>query len=239
MELIFGERGLQARIVKGGNTYVKPVALKDVAAKLSNGISVDFGLLPPNSRTISTVGPHHIVGVELGSGRYTLTVARDGKQTKISNVPLPAAFFVFVLTKTGKMFRQTKAYLFALGNDRIVLAKDKLYKFPVPNIYNNADNAENQICWGGDNELYDLPSLAGAESLVRTFFNAPFNHDLFGTDKLDPKFPWGKVSKPDRIDEFFKLLSEQPEFKTDWLAPTIPVYANYTTAINTITASLR
>lgn len=241
MELIFGEKTIQARIVKDGVTYVKPVPLKDVAAKLTIGASVDFGLLPPNSRTIKTVGPHHIVGVELCSGKYPITVTNrsTGRTTKLASVPLPAAFFVFVLTKHGKMFKQSSAYVFALANDRIILAKDKLYKFPTPNVYNASDDRENQICWGNEEDRYDLPSLAGAESLVRNFFNAPFNSDLFGAQKTSPKFPWDKVSSIDRADEYFKLLEDQGEFKTEWLAPTTAPFANYETAIDTITASLR
>lgn len=240
MEIVIGPKGLQARMVKSGVTHVKAVALRDVAAKLNQGTSVNFGLLPVNTRTSNVVGNHYIVGTELPPLKIDINVTNaDGRSSVVKKVALPASLFVFVLTKTGQIYKQAKAFVFALENDRIILPKDKLFKMPLPNIYNIGDNRENEICWGDKQRQYDLQSLASAEGLVKTFFAAYFNSDLFGTNKTSPKFPWDKISSAENVKEYFQLLAGEPEFKREWLTPCSAPYATYTTAIETIMSSLR
>jgi len=162
--------------------------------------------------------------------------------TSYSNTPkalgkanFPASLFLFNLTKANEFYFVTNAYIFAMKQDNIMLGIDGLYRYPTPNVFQDA-----RICWGKNEEaIKNFKSLAALNGAVRRFFTAPFNSDLFATHNLSPKFPWGKLTRTpdsDTAEQYLSFLTKNP-FDNEWLVPHTSEFKNFDTAIKTIFAS--
>jgi hypothetical protein len=107
--------------------------------------------------------------------------------------------------------------MYALSGNRLLFSTDKLFVYPLPNIYHR----DNLICWGENQNKVEMKSLAAVEGLVKTFFESPFNKDLFDTGKLGNTFPWNKMKKREEgydIEVYFDYLAKN-DFQKEWLRP--------------------
>lgn len=213
------DNGAQVSIDKNGTTHAKNVDFGELLAIMQSHAVYDFGLLPPNTRYLSTSGNNFTIAVEVPPGNRNLQVGPDHevKKQTIEKVSLPAAIVIFQLIRRDGGYAPNSVYMYAIEGDRLLFSTDKLFVYPLPNIYHE----DNKICWGNNDPSQKIKSLAGVEGLIRTFFSAPFNNDLFDTKKLGMSFPWKKVGNADRgydVVRYFEFLSQNP-FDRSWLRP--------------------
>lgn len=208
------EGSTQISVTKGGVKHTKTVDFGELISLMQAHAVHDFGLLPPNTRYLATAGNNFTIAVEVPPG--TRTVHVGGETNKVEGVQLPAALFVFQLVRRAGVYLPSQIYVYGLKGDRLLFSTDELFVYPLPNIHHE----DNRICWGKNSTDLKLKSLAGVEGLIRTFFTAPFNSDLFDTKKLSHTFPWNKVSSPGdyNVKRYFEYLAENG-FDRDWLRP--------------------
>ena len=216
-----------------GGKQVKGVDLTDLVKVLSTNVAFDMGFLPIGTRYIGIKGDQTHIAVERPAGIYDISFSSRGSGggEHIGKANLPAALFMFVLTKANEHYFVSNSYVFAMRQDSVMLGIDGLYKYPTPNIFPDA-----RICWGQNDEaLKNFKSLAALNGAVRRFFTAPFNDDLFQTSHLSSKFPWGQVPR-DTVSPaagYLKFLTEHP-FDNEWLATHNSEFKNFDTAVKTI-----
>lgn len=205
--------------------YSKSVDLAEVVGLLSTNVSQDFGLLPQGCRYLTQKGNYTRLAMEVPSQVLTLTY---NDQT-INTVSIPPALFLFTVAKKPEGYSVIYSKLFAMRNENIILSTDALYHYPLPNVYD-----DNRICWGNNAAaIKGLKSLAALGGLVRRFFSAPFNQDLFNTKCLSSEFPWGEIEK--KTDylalNYMRYLSKNT-FSKSWLKPVADEnYNTFTKAI--------
>lgn len=205
-------------IDRGGQKHCKNVDFGELMAAMQQHSVHDFGLLPSNTRHLSVSGNNYTIMIEVPPGLRTLRIDNRGKEEIVEKVPLPSALFAFSLLFRDGGYWFNNAWVYALEYDRLMLSTDRLFAYPTPNIHPE----DNRICWGQNDTKTKMKSLAGVEELVRTFFAAASNADLFNTEKLDKaKFPWDKVKSHDGIYDipgYYKFLASNG-FNKEWLRP--------------------
>lgn len=229
------KNGTQLEHMKDGVRHCKIVDLGELIAVLQSHAVHDFGMLPANTRHIATSGNSVTIAVEVPPGKRDLTVAptkRGERMETIKGIPLPAALFVFNFIKREGRFMMNTSYLFAMEKDRLLFSNDNLYIYPLPNVYPK----DNRICWGDNEQGEGIKTLAAVEGLVKTYFNAPFNLDLFETTKFNKTFPWNKIRDTDgyySVKNYFNYLVENGFDKT-WLKSAGAKHNDFNTAIRNI-----
>lgn len=221
---------------ENGVKHLKNVDLQELITLLNSNAVFDFGLLPPNCRYISSNGNAITVAVELPPGKRDLTLKYVEGDKEISSrmeaVHMPAAMFVFQILRKDSKFHIKDVHLFAMDNDRLFFSKDKMFVYPLPNVYGYGEFYK--ICWGRSvvAEHMIIKSLAGVEGMVNKFITDPFNSDLFGTQITSEKFPWNKLKIKD-VKGYFEILRN--DFKSEWLRPAEKEFATFDTMIKTFT----
>lgn len=216
-----------------GNKQVKGIDLTDLVKVLSTNVAFDMGFLPAGTRYLGIKGDQTHIAVERPAGVYDISFASraPGPASVVGKANLPAALFLFVLTKANEHYFVSNSYVFAMKQNSIMLGIDGLYRYPTPNIFQDG-----RICWGtNEDAIKNFKSLAALNGAVRRFFTAPFNDDLFQTSYVSSKFPFGQVQRNDNslAANYLKFLTENP-FDTEWLAQSGSEYKNFDTAIKTI-----
>ena len=190
----------------------KSVDLAEIVAALSSNVSQDYGLLPQGCRHLTQKGNFTRLALEVPS--QVLTLAYNDQS--VNTVSIPPALFLFTVAKKPEGFNVIYSKVFAMRNESVILSTDALFTYPLPNIYE-----DNRICWGNNaSATKGLKSLAALGGLVRRFFSAPFNQDLFNTRCLNVEFPWGELDKKTEYLalNYFKYLSKNT-FNKSWLKP--------------------
>jgi hypothetical protein len=216
-----------------GNKQVKAIDLTDLVKVLSKDVSFDMGFLPIGTRYLGIRGDQIHVAMERPAGVYDVSFATGSNVEVVGKAHLPAALFLFVLTKANDAYFVGNSYIFAMRQDNIMLGIDGLYQYPTPNVFPDA-----RICWGQNEEaIKNFKSLAALNGVVRRFFTAPFNHDLFNTGHLSSKFPWSKVARADgegnSAKSYLKFLTENA-FEGEWLVPQRESLRNFDSVIKAI-----
>lgn len=213
-------KSAKVTVNKKGSKHSKYVDIGNLMAVMQQHAVHDFGLLPANTRYLAKSGNNYTIAVEMPARTCDLQVLdfRDSKKIKtVKAVNLPASIAFFQLIQKEDGFYHSTSFLFALEGQRLFLEKDKLYKFPLPNIHHE----DNRICWGNNDMSERIKSLAGVEGWLRSYFAAPFNSDLFDTKKMASQFPWNKLESTEGrfdVEGLFKLLADKP-FDVKWLTP--------------------
>lgn len=220
-----------ATISHGG--VVKPVNIKEFTRLIHAEHAVDLGLLPPGIRYLAAGASVIKAAVEVPAARYDICVHENSDQ-RFEKVGLPTALFFFELCKrngANGLFEMTKSYVYALAGNRLMFGMDRLYKYPIPNVY-----PEGRICWGyNDTNLRGIKTIAGLGGIVNTFFGAPFNNDLFSMGSVSSSFPWDENSKNGRgsASNYASILSGE-DFNPEWLSQAPPPYTSFNNALNSI-----
>jgi hypothetical protein len=215
-----------------GSKQVKGIDLSDLVKLLSTSVAFDMGFLPIGTRYLGVKGDQTHIAIERPAAQYDVAYhGRSGSIAQIGKVNLPAALFLFVLTKANDHYFVSHSHIFAMRQNNIMLGIDGLYRYPTPNVFPDA-----RICWGQNEEaIKNFKSLAALNGAVRRFFTAPFNEDLFQTSHVSAKFPWTQVSRGDglTVPNYFKFLVENT-FDSEWLVPHNAEFKNFDTAIKTV-----
>lgn len=220
MSLSFSKNGTMMGATIKGIQQTKAVDISEVLAIMNANAVHDFGLFPQNTRHLSIAGANYTIAVEIPERKINLLVQTSDvhKPKLVEKVPLPAGLAIFCFVAKDNGFFHTESYLFALAGDRLTFPTDKLYAYPLPNIYKD----EHKICWGHVDMKLKLKSLYGVEGLLSGYFSSQFNHDLFDTSKLhQTKFPWNKLVFAGGnydIHSYFRYLADNGLNK-DWLQP--------------------
>lgn len=214
-----------------GNHQTKSVDLSDLVKVLSTNVAFDMGFLPIGTRYLGVKGDQIHIAVERPASAYDVSFSNGSTTKVLGKANLPAALFLFVLTKANDAFFVNNAYIFAIKQDNIMLGIDGLYQYPTPNVFTDA-----RICWGSNEEaIKNFRSLAALNGAVRRFFTAPFNSDLFNQSMVSQSFPWAKVGADSsgQAERYLKFLTENP-FNSDWLMPHRNEMKNFDSAIKLI-----
>ena len=223
LEIQITEQGTNLAYVdpKGAKTC-KGIDLGDLVKVLSSNVSLDLGDLPIGTRNFGIKGDQVHLVVERPAAEHEVSF-QDSRVKKIGKVSLPAALFMFVLTKANDAYFVNKSHIFAMRQNHVQLGLDGLYAYPTPNVYEDA-----RICWGhNDDATKNFKSLAAINGLIYRFFTAPFNNDLFRTQCVSKNFPWKDLPAQDRLTEsYLEFLTTHP-FNVDWLTPARAECQNY------------
>jgi hypothetical protein len=199
--------------VEKGVIKQKLVTLSDLLDELSIYKVTNFGLLPKDVRVIESSGNLILIGIEFPKGKRDLNLS--GRKTPIANVDLPAGIVLERLSReSGGILNHVDTFVFALRGKRVQFPQDRLYHYPLPNIYGNG-----KICWGSV-KLGKIKKLSAVEGIASSFFANNFNGDLF-FDRLSGEFPetyqGGYSTK--KVQKYFTYLSKN-EFQENWLSET-------------------
>ncbi len=209
-----------------GVKHTKSVDLSDFIRAVSTNVAFDMGFLPAGTRYLGVKGDQTQIAVERPAASYD--VCFGNTSTQLGKAHLPAALFLFTLTKANDAYFVNDTRIFALKQDNVMLAIDPLYQYPTPNVYEDS-----RVCWGYNEEaIKNFKNLSALNGVVRRFFTAPFNHDLFRTRCVSGEFPWSNVGGDHTAADYLKFLTNQP-FKPDWLVPH-HLYNNFDAAIKGI-----
>jgi hypothetical protein len=155
-----------------GMRHTKSVDLSDFVRIVSTNVAFDMGFLPIGTRYLGVKGDQTQIAVERPAAQYDVSF---GSGTQIGKAHLPAALMLFTLTKANEAYFVSDSRIFALKQDNVMLSIDGLYHYPTPNVYEDA-----RICWGQNEEVIkNFKNLSALNGVVRRFFTAPFNNDLF------------------------------------------------------------
>ncbi len=194
-----------------GITHTKSIDFSDFIRAVSGSVAFDMGFLPIGTRYLGIKGDQTHVAVERPAASYDVSF---GNGTAVGKVNLPAALMLFTLTKANDAYFVADTRIFALKQDNVMLNIDALYQYPTPNVFEDA-----RVCWGQNEEATkNLRTLSALNGVVRRFFTAPFNNDLFRNQHVSKDFPWDSVAGDRTPLEYLKFLTQQP-FKPQWLVP--------------------
>lgn len=178
-----------------GMSNHKTIMVDNLISNLTSSFKFSTGLLPNNTRFFSGSASDYTIGIESPSrvrrflqASYTRTNA--GKLPKELKIPFPTCLFVFEV-HSGKI-KQSKVY--ALRNP-VAREIDTVYRFPFGNTYHDG-----KICWGG-NKLVAIATPMNLVSVIATFFDAPFNGDLFDGNTIRPS-----LDKDMKDKDFWSML---------------------------------
>lgn len=167
-----GRGDVTSRICMNLDTFAQKIA--------AQGLTISTPILPPRTISYSTDkdGNKYIWSFHPACKR---TIKWDGKVYK--NLAIPSivmshrfkANFQYI---SSSMYMCKPKMIYEVEKDMV------LYKFPFPNVYNDT-----HICWGGNNFMNSVyeechktgkwDNLMWTSQLYDTFFNSPFNNDLY------------------------------------------------------------
>ena len=155
---------------KKGNGRYRMVDAYDIARAITNEISYDSGLLPPNTLWWANTKEGAQVALYVPAGVRRLALQEDaGKAPKRYDIPLPNLIF---LCKAGH-----PPYVFAVF-DRPTGLKDRVYKAPLANVYNDG-----RTCGGSHKYSANLGEIP--DDFFKSFFSR--GADLSNRSKKHPQ----------------------------------------------------
>lgn len=151
----------------------KTVMMDNLISNLTSSFRFSTGLLPTNTRFFSGTTTDYVIGIESPARvrrflRSSYRTESTGKLPKELKIPFPACLFVFEVR--GAKIKQSKAFALRGPASREI---DTVCRFPFGNTYHDG-----RICWGS-NSLPAINNPMGLVGCVATFYDAPFNGDLF------------------------------------------------------------
>jgi hypothetical protein len=158
-----------------GISKQKLVMVSDVVSSLMSSFKFSTGLLPNNTRFFSGTKTSYTIGIETPPRirRFLKSSSSTGKLPGELKIPFPTCLFVFEVK--GGRITDTKVFALRGLAQREV---DTVCRFPFGNTYNDG-----RVCWGS-NKLPAIPNPLALVSIVATFFDAPFNGDLFDSSTI-------------------------------------------------------
>lgn len=156
----------------------KTVMVDNLISNLTSSFRFSTGLLPANTRFFSGTATDYLIGIESPSRvrrflRSSYNTQVNGKMPKELKIPFPTCLFVFEVRES----KVRKSQAFAVRGS-VVRESDTVCRFPFGNIYHDG-----RICWG-KNSLGAINNPVALTGVVATFFDAPFNGDLFDRNTI-------------------------------------------------------
>ena len=177
-----GSKQLLTNAENPGDYSVKlSMTLDTFATKIAaKGLVIATPVLPPRSVMFS---------VDKDGGKHLYSFHPRCKQTvtygssSYPDVSLPSIIFEHIL-KTDYKYAYSRMYMVKESNIYEIDKDTQLYRVPFPNVY-----SDSKICWGS-NPFFDTvyqqkersktwDNLHWMSNLYETFFNSPFNNDLY------------------------------------------------------------
>ena len=173
----------------------KTVVMDSLISNLTSSFKFSTGLLPNNTRFFSGTATDYIIGIESPSRvrrflRSSYTTRSSGKLPNELKIPFPTCLFVFYVK--GIKIRNTRVFSLRSPLSR---SNDVMSRFPFGNTYQDG-----KVCWGSAK----LPSISNPMMLVSciaTFYDAPFNGDLFDRQTFN------RPLDTDIASDFWSLLA--------------------------------
>ena len=156
---------------KDGLKNHKTVMVDNLISTLTSSFKFSTGLLPVNTRFFSGTVSDYLIGIESPARvrRFLKsTYFTQNNLPKELKIPFPSCLFVFDV-RGGKI---NKTKVFALKGP-IARESDTVCRFPFGNTYHDG-----KVCWGR-NTMPAISNLTSLTQVVATFYDAPFNGDLF------------------------------------------------------------
>lgn len=97
---------------------------------------------------------------------------RFGRPVRAFDIMVPNA--VLFMDKNIE-YNRTKVKVFTTGGTTVMTGNERLYEYPMPNIYEE----DGSICWGDLESGAQIESLRNIEGLFPSFLASEFNHDLY------------------------------------------------------------
>lgn len=211
ISISMNDKGAIVSYDNGSLSHKTPASVQDIHNILNQHNSVDFGLLPANTRFVKRNKNLTYVVIEIPERKYTI----NAFGTKVENVPLPPGLFhVRLIVDNSKYKFYGNGRIFAL-NGPLIKTDQLIYQYPTPNV-----NLGGEICWGHENkrpcDIY-YQSLAALEGAINTFYTSMFNDHLFIYELLSKSFNWGDKVPGRNVPWYFKKLAEFERFPQDWI----------------------
>lgn len=203
----------EVSIEKNGLISKKLVNLSDFLDELSSHRSTNFGMLPRGVRICESRGSFLVIGVEFPkqtrSVVYKTGYMSEEESQTFEKASLPGGLLLVKLYKeSDKEFKVGNSYIYAMSGNRLQFDTDRLYNYPMPNVY-----PDGKICWGTVN-LGTISSISAVEGMISSFFANNFNNDLFSSSiKTTERCPFHDVAG---VADYFTALSAN-EFSDEWL----------------------
>jgi hypothetical protein len=170
----------------------KTVVMDNLISTLTSSFRFSTGLLPNNTRFFSGTTTDYVIGIESPPRvrRFLqASYSTRGKLPKELKIPFPTCLFVFRVN--GQKVRDSRAYSLRGSASREI---DTVCRFPFGNTYNDG-----RICWGG-NKLPAINNPVALVSVVATFYDAPFNGDLYDSQTIR------RPLDDDKVNDFWSML---------------------------------
>jgi len=170
----------------------KTVIMDNLISSLTSSFVFSTGLLPNNTRFFSGTTSDYMIGIESpGRVRRFLqtSYSMSGKMPKELSVPFPSCLFIFNVKGCKIIASKVYGLKGALHKET-----DSVCRFPFGNTYHHAG-----ICWGS-NKMPSISSPMSLISVIATFYDAPFNGDLY--DGRTIRSPKGN----DTVKDFWSAL---------------------------------
>lgn len=160
----------EARITLTGRDGIKKhksVNIDDLISTLNANNKISTGLIPNNTKFFSGTKNEYIIGIE-SPRRVRRFIKANYEKSVDLNIPFPVCLFVFNVA--GNRIKKSRLYSLrgSLNSET-----QSLYRFPFGNTYEDG-----KICWG-NNSLPKINDIQNLISIIATFYDAPFNGDLF------------------------------------------------------------